>query len=269
MRDNMNEIVVLTGASGGLGRVTASSLLKDGYRVIGIDICDSDIKNENYIHLICDLTNEIQRKILFNKIHELTNYIYAIINLAGIFMMQSIIEGSSEDLNKIIQVNFFSMYYLNKELIGLLGENSRIINMSSEIAIYSPQPFMGYYAITKKMVDTYSDVLRRECNYLGIKVIKIQSGSMKTKMLTKADTEYQEMLNNTKYFKSPLTTMKYMMDREITKNANPDLIANLMLKILKTKKPKIRYRIKNSKALRFVNALPEKMQDNIYKKVIK
>ena len=42
----MNEIVVLTGVSGGLGRVTASSLLKDGYRVIGIDICDSDIKNE-------------------------------------------------------------------------------------------------------------------------------------------------------------------------------------------------------------------------------
>ncbi|MBO7086446.1 MAG: SDR family NAD(P)-dependent oxidoreductase [Bacilli bacterium] len=261
--------VVLTGANGGLGRNTTLALLNNNYQVIGIDIAPSNITHSNYTHYVCDLTNDAQRQELITNIKNQTNHIYAIINLAGIFMMQSIIEGSSKDLNKIIQVNFFSMYYLNKELIELLDNNSRIINMSSEIAIYSPQPFMGYYAITKKMVDTYSDVLRRECNYLGIKVVKIQSGSMKTKMLTKADSEYQEMLNNTKYFKSPLTTMKYMMDREITKNANPNLIANLMLKILKVKKPKIRYRIKNSKALRFMNALPEKMQDNIYKKVIK
>ena len=264
----MDKIIVLTGASGGLGKASANTLLEKGYKVIGIDICNSDIKNDNYIHLICDLTDEDARVILFKKIHELTNHIYTIINLAGIFMMQSIIEGSSKDLEKIIDVNFFCAYHLNRGLFDLLDSSSRIINMSSEIAIYSPQPFMGYYAITKKMVDTYTDVLRRECNYLGIKVIKIQSGSMKTKMLSKADEEYESMLEKTKYFCKPLTKMKYMMDREITKNASPHLVANLILKIVNSKNPKIKYRIKNSKALRLMNALPEKTQDNIYKKVI-
>ena len=264
----MNKFIVITGASGGLGSVTATTLLSKGYKVIGIDICASSIKDDNYTHLICDLTNEGQRCELFKTIYKMTDYIYAIINLAGIFMMQSIIEGNSKDLEKIINVNFFSAYHLNRGLFDLLDSSSRIINMSSEIAIYSPQPFMGYYAITKKMVDTYTDVLRRECNYIGIKVIKIQSGSMKTKMLSKADEEYSQMVENTKYFKKPLTKLKYMMDREITKNADPTLIANLILKIISCKRPKIRYRIKNSKALRFMNALPEKMQDDIYKKVI-
>ena len=264
----MNEFIVLTGASGGLGSVTATTLLSKGYKVIGIDICASSINDDNYTHLICDLTDEDQRIILFQKIHELTNHIYTIINLAGIFMMQSIIEGNSKDLEKIINVNFYCAYHLNRGLFDLLDSSSRIINMSSEIAIYSPQPFMGYYAITKKMVDAYTDVLRRECNYIGIKVIKIQSGSMKTKMLSKADDEYSQMVENTKYFKKPLTKLKYMMDREITKNADPSLTANLILKIVKCKRPKIRYRIKNSKALRFMNAMPEKMQDDIYKKVI-
>ena len=264
----MSKLIVLTGASGGLGKQTALVLLNNGYKVIGIDMYDTDIKNDNYTHLICDLTDESKRCELFKIIHEMTDHIYAIVNLAGIFMMQSIIEGSSTDLEKIINVNFFCAYHLNRGLFDLLDKTSRIINMSSEIAIYSPQPFMGYYAITKKMIDTYTDVLRRECNYIGIKVIKIQSGSMKTKMLSKADSEYEEMVKNTKYFSKPLAKLKYMMDREIKKNASPTLVANLILKIVTIKKPRIRYRIKNSKALIFMNALPEKLQDNIYKKVI-
>ena len=264
-----NIVVVLTGASGGLGSKTALALLQRKYTVIGIDIADSNIKDDNYHFYKCDLTNKLERDTLINNIHDEYEHIDVIINLAGIFMMESIVEGNEEHLKKIIDVNFFSSYYLNKGLFDLLDSNSKIINMSSEIAIYSPQPFMAYYAISKKMVDTYSDVLRRECNYIGIKVIKIQSGSMKTKMLSKANDEYDQMVAKTKYFSSPLKKMKYMMDRELVKNANPDIVARLICKIIDAKRPKIAYRIKNSKALRVMNALPEKMQDSIYKKVIK
>ena len=111
----------------------------------------------------------------------------------------------------------------------------RIINISSEIAIYSPQPFMAYYAITKKMVDTYTDVLRRECNYIGIKVIKIQPGALKTKMLTRANDEYEEFFKSTKYFAGPLKKMKYMMDREITKTFPPEKLATKINKIISKK----------------------------------
>lgn len=265
----INKTVVLTGASGGMGKVSALALLKDGYKVIGIDINDCDIKQENFKFIKADLTNSLDRKNLIEQIHNENNQIYAIINLAGIFMMESIVEGESEHLQKIIDVNFFSSYYLNKGLFSLLDKDSRIINMSSELARYSPQPFMAYYAISKKMVDAYTDALRRECNYIGIKVIKIQSGSMKTKMLTKANNEYEQMVSKTKYFTSPLNKMKYMMDRELKKNADPAIIANLIVKILNSKKPKIIYRVKNSFALKAMNMLPENLQDNIYKKVIK
>ena len=264
-----NLVIVVSGASGGLGSVTSLALLKTGHTVIGIDIADSKFSDPNYHFYRCDLTNKEERIDLINKLHQEYKHIDVIINLAGIFMMESIVEGSEEHLRKIIEVNFFSMYHLNKGLIDLLDSNSKIINMSSEMAIYSPQPFMGYYVISKRMVDTYTDVLRREANYIGIKVIKIQSGAMKTKMLSKANDEYDQMVATTCYFASPLAKMKYMMDREITKNASPEIISNLICKIIKAKNPKIRYRVKNSKALRLVNALPEKTQDNIYKKVIK
>ncbi len=77
------------------------------------------------------------------------------------------------------------------------------------------------------------------------------------------------MVNNSKYYKSPLTKLKKLMDDEITKDASSDIIGKLMLKIISCKRPKICYRIKNSFKLSFLDSLPEKLQDELYKIVIK
>lgn len=266
----MTNLVVLTGCNGGVGKVTLSFLLNNGYKVIGLDLAQkSDVKNENFEYISCDISDTTSRENAIAQIIKNHDSIYAIINLAGIFMMESIIEGSAENLEKIVRVNFFGMYYLNKGLFERLSKGSKIINMSSEVARYSPQPFMNYYSMSKKMVDTYSDVLRRECNYLGIKVVKIQSGSMNTNMLSNANEQYDKLIENTKNFKSPLTTLKGMMTKELKKTNDPSIVAKVIVKILKKNNPKICYKIKNSFALRFVNSLPEKWQDKIYKTVIK
>ena len=60
-----------------------------------------------------------------------------------------------------------------------------------------------------------------------------------------------------------------MMDRELKKSNDPAIIAKLIVKILKKKNPRIRYKKKNSFALSFMGHLPEKWQDKIYKSVIK
>ncbi len=170
------------------------------------------------------------------------------------------------------------MYYLNKGLFDLLVSyknnhpndlKPRIINMSSEVAGYSPQPFMAYYSVTKKMVSSYTDVLRRECNYIGVKVVKIESGALKTNMLPSANKEYEEFVKRTKYFVSPLTKLKKMMTRELEKTNDPNKLALKFVKMLEKKNPKITYRYKRSLGLRFVNLLPEKLQDKVYKLVIR
>ena len=76
-------------------------------------------------------------------------------------------------------------------MFPLLRKGSRIVNLTSEVAKYTPQPFQGYYNISKIALDNYNDVLRRECNYLGIKVVKIQSGSMNMRSLFSAEALLQ------------------------------------------------------------------------------
>ena len=260
--------VLVTGANGGIGK-SIVSLLKDDYKVIALDVADSNIKDIDIPFIKCDITNKNDLDNAYQKISEITHNLYAIVNTVGIFMMESIIEGKEEDFRKIFDINFFGIYSLNKKMFPLLDKGSKIINLTSEVAKFTPQPFQGYYNLTKITLDNYTDVLRRECNYIGIKVIKLQSGSMKTGMLKKANKEYDEMVDQSEHFKEPLTKLKYMMDRELKKGNSPELIAKVIQKILKKKNPRIRYKVKNSFALSLMGSLPEKTQDKIYLKVIK
>ena len=265
----MNKCVLLTGANGGIGKEILISLLENNYEVISLDINDSNIKDMNTTFIKCDVSKKEDINNAFNLIKEKTNSLYAIINTIGIFKMESIIEGNEEHFKRMFDVNFFGVYLLNKIMFPLLNKGSRIINLTSEVARYSIQPFEAYYNLSKMTLDKYTDVLRRECNYLGIRVIKVQSGSMNTTLLRTASNEFDEMVNNSTHFEKPLRKLKYMMDRELRKTNNPKIISKLMIKILKKKHPRIRYRKKNSFALWFIGHLPEKWQDNIYKSVIK
>ena len=266
---NNDKYVLLTGANGGIGKQTLIALLEAGYKVISLDINNNNIVDLDTTFIKCDVTNDNDIVDAYEIVKKLTNELYAIINTIGIFMMESIIEGKTEDFERIFNVNFFGVYKLNKAMFPLLRKGSRIINLTSEVAKYSPQPFQAYYNLSKMTLDKYTDVLRRECNYLGIKVIKVQSGSMNTTMLKSADSEFNQMVEQSEHFKKPLTKLKYMMDRELKKTNDPKIIAKLIVKILNKKHPKIRYRKKNSFALSFMGHLPEKWQDKIYQRVIK
>ena len=265
----MKKYVLLTGANGGIGKQTLLHLLEAGYEVISLDISNSNISTINTTFIKCDVTNVDEINHAYEVIKSITSELYAIVNTVGIFMMQSIIEGNTTDFEKIFNVNFFGVYKLNKAMFPLLVKGSRIINLTSELARYSPQPFQGYYNLTKITLDKYTDVLRRECNYLGIKVIKVQSGSMATSLLKTANNEFDTMVNSSENFKKPLTKLKYMMDRELKKSNDPAIMARLIVKILNKKNPRISYRKKNSFALSLMGHLPEKWQDKIYSKVIK
>lgn len=264
-----NKYILLSGANGGIGSKILSSLINDNYKVIALDISNTNIKDISCEFIKCDISKKEDIENAFDQIQKITPNLYAIINTVGIFMMQSLIEGSDEDFRKIIEVNFLGIYSLNKTMFPLIEKEGKIINLTSEVAKYTPQPFQGYYNVSKIALDAYNDALRREANYIGIKVVKIQSGSMSTGMLKTANDNYENLVNNSEHFKKPLTKFKYMMDRELKKQNDPTVIGKIVVKILRKKKPRICYKVKNSIKLKLIGVLPETWQDSIYKTVIK
>lgn len=258
------EYVVVTGACGGMGQKISEVLTQNGDFVFRLDIINDNIKFDNSEYIYVDVSDKASIQNALLKVKEYTDNIYAVINLAGLFFMDSIAFGDENKLRKIFEINFWGMYSINKEFVPCIKKGGKIINLSSEIGRYSVQPFNGYYALSKHLVDTYSDCLRRELAYLGIKVVKIQSGSFKTKMLNSAENEFNNMYKSHKQFKVILDTFKPLVLGELGKGNNAKIIAEVVLKILKSKKPKICYRVKNSFKLTLLDALPEKAQDAIY-----
>ena len=265
----MNLFYLVTGGNGGLGTAVCKALADRGDLVFVCDISHLKTPDTRMVYIQTDLTDAGCIESCKTEILKHTDHLDAIVNLAGVFRMDSIIEGDESSLRKSFEVNFWGTYRVCKMFLPILAKHGKIIIMSSEMAALSPAPFTGCYSISKHAVDVYADVLRRECNYLGLRVIKIRSGSFKTNMLDDAASDYDKLLSHTTLFKRPLTALKKLMTDELKKTNDPRVFSKLVLNILDSKNPKIVYRIKNSLKLKLLGLLPPGLQDRIYLGVTK
>jgi len=266
----MAQFVLVTGGAGGIGLAVTNTLASSGYKVFCCDIKNfAGEKNENITPLVMDVTSTDSIQTALKAVKQQTDTLLAVINCAGIFIMNSVVEIEEEQFVKILNVNLLGMYRVNKIFLPLLkGGYSRIINISSEVARYSSPPFNGPYTASKFAVEAYTDALRRELMLLNIPVVKIRPGSLNTNMLKDANAGFETLLKSTQYFKNSLSQMNNMMQHELNKTNDPVMLARLIKKIIECKKPKIMYRIVNSKKLGAMGALPEKLQDKLYKLVV-
>ena len=145
-------IVVLTGASGGMGTAVRSLLEEKGYTVWALDITES--ADPHFIRT--DITSDESVSAAARRIESECTKIDAVVHTAGIYDMNSLVEMPEEEFLRIFNVNLFGMYRVNKAFLPLLNPNSRIIMVSSELAPLDPLPFTGIYGITKSAIEKYA-----------------------------------------------------------------------------------------------------------------
>ena len=120
--------VVITGSARGMGRSTALKLAQNGYYVFSLDINKNQEEIENVEQIIVDVTNMESVVSAFNYISSKTDKLSAVINFAGIIMMNSLIEISEEDFVRIFNINLFGAYRINKTFFPLVKNgNGKII----------------------------------------------------------------------------------------------------------------------------------------------
>lgn len=261
--------VIVTGASGGMGRATILKLLSEGYFVIGLDIINNDdVKNYKYQQFKCDITNELEVISVFNQVRTITDRIDGIINLAGKYTMNSLVEIDYNKFEEIFKINFFSCYLINKIFLPLLAKGSRIITITSELAPLNPLPFTGIYAITKSTLDKYCYSLRMELQLLGIDVSVIRAGAVKTNMLNASTKSLEEFCHSTKIYDYNANKFKQIVDKIETKNIPPEKLAKKVAKVLNSKKTKFAYKINANFYLRLLNIMPKKFQFWVIKKIL-
>ena len=260
--------LVISGCSGGMGFETVKKFSSNGYYVFGLDIKEPQEMIERFQYIKTDLRDPESIKKAFELVKKATSEIDLIINMAGIYDLNSLIEMSEEDFIRIFDINVFSIYRMNKIFVPLLKKGGKVIITSSELAPLDPLPFNGLYGITKTTVEQYAYSLRMELQLLGYQVVVIRPGAVDTSLLDVSNDRIEKFTNNTQLYKYNAERFKKIVESVESKKIPPSKIANLAYKISNKKKPKYIYKINRNPLLLLLNACPKRFQNWVIKKIL-
>ena len=260
--------VLVTGAYGGMGRQTVNLLKAQGVRVFALDLKVADAE-ENVIPVAADLTSEESVKEAFALVREQVDSLYAIIHFAGIYMLDSLVEMESGAFDRIFDINVRGAYLVNKTFLPLLGEGSRILMTTSELAPLDPLPFTGIYAVTKAALDRYAYSLAMELQLLGIKVSVLRAGAVDTGMLGVSTSALDRFCDKTALYSCNAARFKSIVEGVEARCVPPQRIAEKCVQIIEKKHPVFAYSINRNPLLLLLNVLPRRLQLFAIKMVLK
>jgi len=241
--------ILVTGASSGIGRVTALRLAQSGYDVIATGRSESRLKglvveaNDLGLELktfsmdICSSARDIRDAIESNICSERVD---VLINNAGYGLWGPLETLSDQELTNQFQTNVFGLISLTQTLLPQLrlSDNGKIINVSSVLGRLGT-PFNGAYVSSKFALEGLSESLRHELAPFGVSVTLVepgyfdtgfQSSQVRAEKSNSPAFPYRDLLNN------------YLVRRSrYIKPSNPVKVARVIEKIIRSRSPRFRY----------------------------
>jgi len=173
------KVIVITGASSGIGLSIAQYLCSKGHKVYGIS--RTKVHEKNIKSIQADVTNVDQLIEAYQEIFDIEGHIDVLINNAGMGISGSIEDTSSEDASYLMNVNFMGVFNSTKIMLPFMRESGggKIFNMSSVAAKLSI-PFQAFYSSSKAAINSFSEALANEVAPFNIQVCSIMPGDIKT-----------------------------------------------------------------------------------------
>jgi NAD(P)-dependent dehydrogenase (short-subunit alcohol dehydrogenase family) len=184
MANGPGKVVLITGASSGIGRATAELLAARGYRVFGGVRSPATTSSVAGVELVAvDVRNEASVRACVQGVLERADRIDVLINNAGIMLVGAVEETSIAQAQAQFDTNVIGgLRMIQAVLPGMRRQGSgRIINISSILGLM-PAPFLGLYASTKHAVEGLSESLDHEVREFGIRVVLIEPPYIKTSL---------------------------------------------------------------------------------------
>jgi len=242
----VKKVILITGASSGIGKDTAISLIKHGHVVYGaarrLEMMQ-DIVQAGGHAIKMDILKDRNIDDVVNQIMKEQSRVDVLINNAGYGLWGAVETISIDEAKRQFDVNIFGLAYLTKKIIPIMRKqkSGKIINMSSMGGkVYTP--FGAWYHATKYALEGWSDCLRIELKSFGIDVILIEPGVIKTEFQDVMMDSTVERSIGTPYEKKLKALEKAtqeMYARGI--GSPPSTITKLIIKAINSHNPKRRY----------------------------
>lgn len=237
----MSSVVLVTGASSGIGKAIANYLSAHNYTVYGTSRNPKPSKDNSFQLIALDVLDTASIEKAVADIISKEGRLDVLVNNAGMGITGPIEDTPTEEMRAVFNTNLFGAIDVMKAVLPQMRkqQSGYIINITS-IAGYMGLPFRGMYSATKGALALVTESVRMEVKEFGIKVVTVAPGDFATNI---AAGRY-----HTPVFEDSAYATKYaenlaLMDTHVDHGMDPLIMAKHIHKILQTTAPKTHYKV--------------------------
>jgi len=242
MAATQKKVVLVTGASSGIGRACAELLAARGHRVYGASRrpATGPPRISTVESIAMDVTNDASVRDAVAGMIAREGRIDIVVNNAGFGIAGAVEDTSVEEAREQFEVNFFGVLRVCRAVLPALRKQrtSYIVNIGS-IGGLIAIPYQGLYSASKFALEGLTESLRMEMRQFGVNVVLIEPGDHRTGFTDKrrrtADSE-----SNPAY-RARFQRAVERMAADERSAPEPEAVARLLLRIVKKARPRLRY----------------------------
>jgi len=269
-------VVVITGASTGIGEACALHLDGLGFRVFAGVRKPADGEalkarsSDRLTPVQLDVTDEQMRAAAFETVAETTGSagLAGLVNNAGIAVAGMLEFLPVAELRSQLEVNVIGAVAVTQTFLPLLRRaRGRVVNIGSDSGLLS-HPFLGAYCASKFALEAITDALRLEVRPWGIKVSIIEPGSIQTPIWEKSRAAANLLLESMprqahELYGAAMEAVRKVSLKIAASGIPPSSVARTVAHALTANRPKTRYRVGKDAAFQALLAryVPDRLRD--------
>ncbi|WP_324048667.1 oxidoreductase [Aeromonas caviae] len=222
-----SHVVVITGVSSGIGRISAMKFAEQGCRVFGT------VRNMATANLIAgveliemDIRDEVSVERGIQTIIAQVGRIDVLVNSAGVTLLGATEETSIAEAQALFDTNLFGLLRTIKAVLPQMRtqRSGRIVNISSVLG-YLPAPYMALYSASKHAVEGLSETLDHEVRPFGIRVALVEPSFTRTNLDLNAPQTATQIADYSK----DLGIVSQAIQNNVQKAPQPDGVARTIV----------------------------------------
>lgn len=261
----MSKVVLVTGASSGIGKSIADFLQKKGYKVYGTSRNPKNVENFSFELIALDVLKIETIKKAVSYIVEKEGRLDVLINNAGMGITGPIEDTPTDEMRNVFNTNLFGAIDVMKSVLPQMRKQKwgMVLNVTS-IAGYMGLPFRGLYSASKGALELITEATNMEVKRFGIHVVNVAPGDFATNI---AAGRYHTPVFENSAYKDVYKANLDLMDAHVDEGMNPLEMAKTVYGIINSKKPKIHYKVGGFME-KFSIVLKRVLPDKMYQKLL-